>query len=372
METEDRIEKYFKLREFLKYITTSVYDVCVNGKTNFLSTLDKIDEIGKGHFGNAYLASLNNHTFVIKEAIISINDWKKIKDNKKSLEVLSENSYVEEYRIMELLSDNLVKGGFPNFILSYKAAVCETCRDTYGQYSNSCFMTFMEPAMCNFREFIKMPEGKEMISNVNSHYSILYQLFLSLCTLHFKYGIYHRDIQYGNILVLKVKPGGYFRYIMNGKEYFVKNYGYLFCLHDFGNSMILNPDYSSGEFYGTRNVLVNQDGLLDPINCDNSDVINWLDGRTGTDNKFTINSKPDKFIDLTDMKKFPPMEFFLDIILIIIFFRELPKLKLINDKVKFRYDANSAIYLRADMMLDYLYEKPIGVTSNNIIHTFYD
>jgi hypothetical protein len=125
-------------------------------------------------------------------------------------------------------------------------------------------------------------------------------------------------------------------------------------------------------------VLVNQDGLLDPINCEyskyirTSDIINWSDGRIGTDNVFTINATPissEQHVDLTDMKTFPPMEFFYDLKNLLEIFiefnsfseKQVMKLKSLKRKT-FPYDSNAAIFLRADMMLDYLYEKPIGET----------
>jgi hypothetical protein len=49
----------------------------------------------------------------------------------------------------------------------------------------------------------------------------------------------------------------------------------------------------------------------------------------------------------------------------------MPKLKLIGDKHGFMYDENSAMYLRADMMLDYLYEKPIGAKESKVKDIFY-
>jgi serine/threonine protein kinase len=364
----NRIEKYHTLRELLKSITTNVYDVCVNGNTEFNKKLDKIRQIGYGAFGKIYLAILNDHEFVIKEGRIFSSQSNKINQNKLYTEILPKESYVEEYKIMELLSEYVVNGGFPNFILSYNAAVCETC---IIPFSRTCFITFMEPAMCDFEEFLNIPEGEEMISNVNSCYSIVYQLFLSLCILHLKYGIFHQDLHSQNILVLPVTPGGYFRYIMNGKEYFVENHGYLFCIHDFGQSQVLHPDYSSREFYGTRNVLVNQDGLLEPINCDNSSVIGWLDGRVGTNNVFSDELyTSDNVVDLTDMKKFPPMEFYKDIRKILYQFKDLPKIRSIYTP-SFPYHATSAMYLRADMMFDYLYEDLMGVTNDDIIQTFH-
>ena len=48
--------------------------------------------------------------------------------------------------------------------------------------------------------------------------------------------IVHRDLHLGNILYKKIKPEIIFCYIVNEKKYYVKTYGYLFMIADFGNS----------------------------------------------------------------------------------------------------------------------------------------
>jgi serine/threonine protein kinase len=345
---EDRIDKYFILRRLLESITTAVYDVCVNGTTKFGKKLNKISHIGSGSFGKVYLASLNKHEFVVKEASTSVLQTNNIIKNKKSFEILPKESYVEEYRIMELLSLHVIHGGFPNFILNYNAAVCETC----GYYMNeTCFISFMEPAMCDLDKFIYNTDGMYMISNYDTSCSIIYQLFLGIYILHLKYGIVHTDLKSDNILVLRVEPGGYFRYILNGKEYFVRNYGYLFCIHDFGLAKMRNDK---------KRARVLSDGRIEMMSFKMS------------------NSE----IDLSDMMQFPYVEFFNDLQdLIKIFVDGICSDFLnthLNQKLKsikrqsFACDENSAIFLRADMMLDYLYEKPIGVTKHKVIQTFYE
>jgi serine/threonine protein kinase len=270
----------------------------------------------------------------------------------------------------------------------------------------------MESAICDLGEFeSRYPINDELI------WSITYQLFISLSILHLKYGIYHKDIKKQNVLVLRVKPGGYFRYIMNDKEYFVKNHGYLFCLHDFG----LSIDFKSQEMKGARNAKVRDDGKLEPITCEyelqyNTETrrffvdketdpmkVKWVDGDkiiTGTYN-LTLNErvKPTIPVDTKDFVHFPMMEFFNDIQNLLgtiagtrdaYVYRYNYKTELydhlaledISNKIieKFRkvqpldssfpYDTSSAIYLRADMMLDYLYEEPDNIDNIEVCDLF--
>jgi serine/threonine protein kinase len=228
----------------------------------------------------------------------------------------------------------------------------------------------MEAAMCDLSSF----KDKNTIDD-EMFWSITYQLFISLCVLHFKYGIVHGDVKPMNVLVLPVTPGGYFRYVMDDKEYFVKNHGYLFCLHDFG----LSKDYKSNtENVPIRNARVLDDGTLETL-----------------DN--TFNYKPN--FSKSDIKQFPIMNFFYDIQNLItslvgvkktikeasynfetklyelfalpgISKKIIAKLrKLQTEDSSVPYDTQSSIYLRADMVLDYLYRKPdnIDYISDNFI-----
>jgi serine/threonine protein kinase len=386
-----RISKYDIIKNLISFISTSVYDVCVNGETLYKKKFESIKEIGSGSFGTAYLIELNDYKFVIKETVITQKDIRRINDNFHSIDILDREAYTEEFRIMSMLTDNMRSFGFPNFIFAYKAAICRTCHN-----NDTCFMSFMEPAIGDLNNFSKSKEGSKLIKDSKFIYNMIYQLFLGMCLLHLEYGIYHRDIKSDNILVLKVKPGGYFKYIMDDKEYLVKNYGYIFCIHDFGISFIYNPRYSRGHNYGTRNVKIDKNGILNPIRCelfkDNKDSsIIWYDNKNqteiiGTNNlfmSFTNQSmiEPNYKVKLEKLKQFPPFEFTRDLDRLIDIFIEEKSVFIENmpfeliyklESLKFEnfsFDVNNdAIFFRADMMLDYLYDKPINVYS--IIETF--
>lgn len=57
-----------------------------------------------------------------------------------------------------------------------------------------------------------------------------------------EYGqIHNNDIKTENILVYSVKPGGYWKYTIEGKSYYIPNNGKLFVLNDFGVSETYSP-----------------------------------------------------------------------------------------------------------------------------------
>ena len=47
---------------------------------------------------------------------------------------------------------------------------------------------------------------------------------------------FHRDGHSGNFLYHKIEPGGCFRYVINGIDYYIENMGYLWISWDFGIS----------------------------------------------------------------------------------------------------------------------------------------
>ncbi|KAJ3223125.1 hypothetical protein HDU81_009385 [Chytriomyces hyalinus] len=64
--------------------------------------------------------------------------------------------------------------------------------------------------------------------------SCMFQVAAALFALERYFQARHNDLHYGNVLVHKVKPGGYWKYVINEKAYFVPNCGYMFVLWDFG------------------------------------------------------------------------------------------------------------------------------------------
>lgn len=68
----------------------------------------------------------------------------------------------------------------------------------------------------------------------------LFQIMVGLLAMRRYFNMVHTDLHIGNILVHRVKPGGYWIYIIDKHKYYVPNLGWVFLLSDFGFSWIPN------------------------------------------------------------------------------------------------------------------------------------
>jgi len=329
-----------------------------------------------------YRAKIKGQEFVVKEALLTSEEKLNVEASRGKTLVVK-NSYPEEFRIMSLLNNSIYSKQCPNFLLAYNLAVCEGCKLPNAK-PGSCFISFLEPANGDLSTF-------DGILTDEIAKSMLYQLFAALSCVHTVYGIFHSDIKQENVLVQKIKPGGYFEYNINGKTYYVKNVGYVFFLNDFGLSQVFKPTFSKQTFYGTRNARVTDDEKLAAITCRYSanfssyktpaslaaaEPIKWKDGQLGTNNKFgVVNIVPLEVVNLENTREYPPFEFFLDVqdLLLMCVSGSSPTqryphrglnglsiefIETLRGYVResFPYTANAAKFIRSDIMLSDLYE----------------
>jgi hypothetical protein len=84
------------------------------------------------------------------------------------------------------------------------------------------------------------------------------------------YLILNNDIKAQNILVYNVRAGGYWRYTIYGRDFYVPNYGKLFVVNDYGVSIIYSPRYrvqweEKISNLGDRVFLINSNLNVEPI-----------------------------------------------------------------------------------------------------------
>lgn len=89
-------------------------------------------------------------------------------------------------------------------------------------------------------------------------FNAFFQISMGILSIQKYFNMVHSDLHPGNILVQKVKPGGYWVYLINNFKYYVPNYGYQFLLHDFGfawveNTMYIDWHYNDTLQYITKN-----------------------------------------------------------------------------------------------------------------------
>lgn len=78
----------------------------------------------------------------------------------------------------------------------------------------------------------------------------LFQIMVGLTSIKRYFNMLHTDFHTKNILVYKIKKGGYWTYTINGFKYYLPNLGYQFLIHDFGfawipNKLTINWHYSN-------------------------------------------------------------------------------------------------------------------------------
>jgi|Laugrespbdmm15dd_1035085.scaffolds.fasta_scaffold05570_2 hypothetical protein len=112
----------------------------------------------------------------------------------------------------------------PHYILNYHWNYDNNTINLYNEYA-----TFGD-----FYKWTKMDHSHETWMNA------LFQILVGLYAIKKYYNMHHTDFHTGNILVHKVKPGGYWIYTINRKNYYVPNLGYIFLLSDFGFAWIPN------------------------------------------------------------------------------------------------------------------------------------
>ncbi|ASZ85037.1 057R [Cherax quadricarinatus iridovirus] len=406
-----RLRTGIEINNMLREMDVKQWNLCMSGtkSSKFQKNFTSIEKIGLGSFGQIYKARLSDgNSVVVKEAYLKLPEKRlaeKYTKKGEKWEDVDVKSYPRENKILELVNQLLLSRKCPNFVYVYNIAFCDGCviKNYYQRRSTrgACYITFMEPADDNLRN--------TELRTYDQQLSVLYQLLISVHAIHKYYTIWHRDIKSTNIFIKKIKPGGYFKYVINGKNYFVKNTGIVAYLADFGVSEIMSPLYSSGRYYGTRNgEVAKMDRKIKgsnlywkPIYIKGREIRYWYDETSsknldydvikGTRNKIATKNpiKSSRPIDLNDNHKFPPFEFGSDIQDVVNVFlggkqQEQPgnhsRMPYLNSKIRSMLELkakNTTIvnsiygtvkYILADEMLNALYIEPKVV--DKIIDTF--
>jgi hypothetical protein len=251
---KDRINNYRNINKYLKYYEKIGYSNCLknykyeNGEQTF-SIGNKIiasDIIGEGSYGlvfKGYFKSSSN-----------ISEKQELKLAIKISEYNQENKL--EAEINKKLTYYIIKNKCPHFLLFYGLLVC----DKYYNYKNKSssnsslkinkykyknaailseneyFITLTELADGVFYDIVVYKKRSEIIENCAIQ-CLLSIIFFNTLTLYS-----HDDTHLDNFLYSNIKPGGYFHYNIYGIDYYLKNFGYLIAINDFGLITPLNND----------------------------------------------------------------------------------------------------------------------------------
>ena len=149
-----------------------------------------------------------------------------------------------ELAIMKLCTNLVMNKVCPNLPILYRYFICHTCR-----FANENVVEKMQkhygrsdklPCVITLNEYANGGDFKHFLRrnrSTNVWLSAYFQIFAGLYTLQKYFDITHHDLHWGNILVRKIQKGGYWKYVIDDKTYYVPNKGYQFLIWDFGYAL---------------------------------------------------------------------------------------------------------------------------------------
>lgn len=220
---------------FLNYIINKLKDIkdddCLEKKqfTNSngytirnIINLEKL--ISKDNFnGKIYKTSLIN-TFGVFP--IATKVMKTTKDN------------LFEISLMDKITEEIIQKKLSkHFLIIYKSCICRKSDIS----EKSSLISVNEIANGDLASLLNNPD---IISNNNLLYNILFQTFISIGTFHNLFSLIHNDCHGGNFLWHYNNEKGYYHYIFNEQNIYLKACKYNIMIYDFGLVEKINNDNS--------------------------------------------------------------------------------------------------------------------------------
>jgi hypothetical protein len=86
---------------------------------------------------------------------------------------------------------------------------------------------------------------RDVIANNELLLNIFFQTFISIASFHNLAGFVHKDAHYGNFLYQINNERGYYHYICDGKDYYLKSCKYNIIIFDYGFSRKINENMNN-------------------------------------------------------------------------------------------------------------------------------
>jgi hypothetical protein len=201
------------------------------GRRKVTLDLKKKDLLGKGYQGIVYNYCDKKNCVAVKKVFLENKQARYLK-NPFSIPALKYENFIE-LASMKLTNPIVLQKICPHFILHYKSTIKKReapCEDEY-PYSSKYYNEYIDGGI-TYTKWVKQMHTK------NEWYNAYFQITVAIYCLQKYLNMIHLDLHSDNILVKRVKRGGYWKYIINGKEYYVPNYGFVFFINDFGHAWI--------------------------------------------------------------------------------------------------------------------------------------
>jgi hypothetical protein len=219
----NRIKNYILLRKKLSLL--NVND-CLETKNfnrgvgytirNIINLEKKIGSDSKN--GTIYLTSIPNFniTYPIATKIMKNNKY-----NKNEINIM-----------ISIVNNILLKKLSKHFLMIYGYCICEKSIESRLQ-----IISINELASGDLRDLTAV---KDVLQDDELMLNLLFQTFISIATFHNKVGYVHNDTHYGNFLYQENNEVGYYHYIFNGKNYYLKSCKFNIIIYDYGYAKKIN------------------------------------------------------------------------------------------------------------------------------------
>jgi len=219
----NRIKNYILLRKKLSLL--NVND-CLETKNfnrgvgytirNIINLEKKIGSDSKN--GTIYLTSIPNFniTYPIATKIMKNNKY-----NKNEINIM-----------ISIVNNILLKKLSKHFLMIYGYCICEKSIESKLQ-----IISINELASGDLRDLTAV---KDVLQDDELMLNLLFQTFISIATFHNKVGYVHNDTHYGNFLYQENNEVGYYHYIFNGKNYYLKSCKFNIIIYDYGYAKKIN------------------------------------------------------------------------------------------------------------------------------------
>jgi len=225
MNIKKRIKLYKYYRKLLE-TTQNKQELFVKGKV-----------IGEGHQGKVYKYCTKDqcmdNEIAIKKIYLNVKESKYV-DNIYDSKALKHGPFIE-LAANQLVNQLILQEISPHFILMYDYDFEErwgVCADIY-PYKSYFYNEFMDDTE-TYTDWVSNEHSDE------EWYNAFFQITTGIYTLQKYFNMTHLDLHSDNILVKKIKKGGFWSYVIDGETYHLPNLGYQFYIFDFGHAWIPN------------------------------------------------------------------------------------------------------------------------------------
>lgn len=230
--TINRIWKSQSLSRIISvYTSKNIGQQCITDG----SSIAIIKDLAYGCFGSVHLAEMKGHpqeafTIALKKTIDSVT--------KASITHAYDPKYDawDEINIMKPYLNSLVERGIcPNVPYVYANLICNTCN--FVLKNPACGKNINKPSVPCSTILMELASGT--LSNwapvsIDDQYACIFQCMAGVHAIQKYFQFSNGDIKAINILYTKCTPGGYWEYVINGKSYYVPNFGGVFTVNDYG------------------------------------------------------------------------------------------------------------------------------------------